>query len=281
MRDSQMPTIKINKDILRELGFSLAGHLNIPDTINYKGTTYRITKISKNGFRACRKLVSVSIPEEIDEIEPSAFYRCTKLSNIEFRGTRSNQLHIGDKAICYTRLIEITLPEGTVSLGQYAIADNTQLLRIHLPQSLKTIDEYAFSNCPNVEKIIVPDSVVYLGAHAFNGWEGLTSVKLSGNIHTLAEGTFLDCWNLKEIILPEGLRKVNLRAFDGCANIQHINIPSTIEEIQGDSWLWQNCIQYFSYNGSKDDWENMWETYNYNKIPLSKVIKCLDGNIRH
>lgn len=282
MRESQMLTIKINKEILKELGFSLEGPVNIPDTIRYQNKEYLVTKIERNGFRGCRKMTSVSIPAAVTEIESGAFYRCSKLAKIEFRGEENNQLRIiGERAICYTRLTEITLPDKVHFLGRYALADNTFLLHINLPHSLSIIEAFAFSNCANVEEIEIPDSVASLGTHMFDGDEGLISVKLSCNMHTLEEGTFLDCWNLTELILPEGLKKINLKAFDGCANIKHISLPSTIEVIQGQNWLWQSCQQYFSYNGTKEEWRDMWAMYNYHQLPLHQTIRCLDGNIRN
>lgn len=276
-----MLTIKINKEILKELGFSLEGHVNIPDIVKYQNKEYLVTAIARNGFRGCRKMTSVSIPAAVTEIEAGGFYRCVRLAEIEYRGAKQNQLRvIGERAICYTRLTEIVLPPKVNLLRRYALADNTHVVSISLPDSLSILEDFALSNCPNIEEITIPDSVASLGAHVFDGNEGLTAVKLSCNIHTLAEGTFADCWGLKEVILPEGLKRVNLRAFDGCPNIEHVNIPSTMEEILGHSWLWQSCAQYFSYNGSKEDWKDMWATYNYNRLPLSQVVKCHDGNLR-
>lgn len=280
MRESTALTIKITKDILRDLGYSLEGPLNIPDTIEYNGKTYLVTKIAKNAFRSCRKITSVSIPESVTEIEANAFYRCVKLASMEFRGETPKLQHIRDYAICYTHLTEITLPTSVKTIGRYSIADNTHLLHINLPDSLIKVDDFAFSNCPNMEKITIPNSVATLGTHVFDGCEGLETVNLSCNIKELREGTFTDCWNLTEVILPEGLKNVNLKAFDGCANIRHIKLPRTIEEIRGNSWLWQSCMQYFSYNGSKDDWKDMWAMHNHNRLPLCNIIKCLDGNIR-
>lgn len=282
MKEHQLPTVKISKETLRELNFNTEGNLYIPDIVEYQGKAHQVTKIAKNAFRGCRKLTSISLPETITDIEANAFYRCTRLANIEFRGRKKSQLRtIGEGAICYTHLTEIALPPNVVTLKRYALADNTHLLRVSLPNGLSTIEAFAFSNCPNVESITIPNSVRILGPHVFDGNEGLASVELSCNIHMLAEGTFLDCWSLTEVVLPEGIKHINLKAFDGCANIKHVNIPRTIEKIQGNSWLWQSCQQYFSYNGTKDDWRDMWAMYNDHQLPLHQVIRCTDGNLRN
>ena len=276
-----MPTIKINKKIMKELGYSLEGALIIPNTIDYNGTTYLITRIDKSGFKACRKLTSVSIPEAVTDIESSAFAKCNKLVKVEYRGGDNNQLaRIHDNAFDWTHQIDITLPPNVLSLGRFAFADNFNATSITLPSSLETIDRFAFSNCPNVEHITIPDSVTSLGAHVFDGCEGLKSVQLSCNIRLLEEGTFADCWSLTELMIPEGVKNIDLKAFDGCANMMHVHFPNSLKQIHNHSWLWQSCMQYFTYNGSRDDWKDMWANYNYGKIPLSQTIKCLDGAVR-
>ena len=279
---TSLPTIKINKKILHELGYMLEGTLYIPDTIDYQGKTYLITKIDKRGFKSCRKITSVSIPAAVKEIEPFAFARCTRLQHVEYRGETNNQLrHIHDNAFEWTRQTDICLPPNVLSLGRFAFADNFCATKISLSPSLRDIGPFAFSNCPNVEHIIIPDSVVSVGPHVFDGCEGLLSVKMSNSVKSLEEGVFADCWELKEFTVPEGVEKINLRAFDGCANMIHVRLPGSLQEIQGNSWLWQSCMQYFSYNGSRDDWKGMWNNFNHDRLPLQHTIKCLDGTIRN
>lgn len=278
---TSLPTIKINKKILRELGYVLEGTLCIPDTIDYKDKKYLITKIDKNGFRGCRKITRVSIPAAVTDIEPHAFARCSKLESVEYRGDANNQLtRIHDNAFDWTHLNEISLPPNVLSLGRFAFSYNTHVTTISLPNSLKTIERFAFTNCPNVEHVVIPDSVESLAYHAFDGCEGLQSVQMGHNIEDLEEGVFADCWELTEFIIPEGVKRVHLRAFDGCANIKHVKIPSTVQEIYEGGWLWQSCMQYFTYNGSRDDWKDMWANYNHDRIPLSQPVKCLDGAVR-
>lgn len=279
--ENSLSPIKINKKILKELGYVMKGDLHIPDVIEYKGVKYQVTKIDKNGFKYCRNLLSVSIPESVTDIETSAFACCVRLARVEYRGEENNQLlRIHDNAFDWTRQTEIILPPHVISLGRFSFADNFNATSIVLPESLTSIDNFAFSNCPNVEHIVIPDSVVSLGAHVFDGCEGLNSVQLSCNINSLREGTFADCWNLTELLIPEGVQKIDLKAFDGCANMKHVHFPNTTRQIYHNTWLWQNCTQYFSYNGSRVEWKDMWDNYNSSRLPLSQPVKCLDGALK-
>lgn len=50
-----------------------SGDVAIPETVIYKGGTLTVTKIGLSAFYRCSSLESVTIPNSVKTIEPSAF----------------------------------------------------------------------------------------------------------------------------------------------------------------------------------------------------------------
>ena len=58
------------------------GDINIPATVNNKGTTYNVTSIGYFAFNENKELTSVTIPNSVTHISSRAFRKCTKLKSI-------------------------------------------------------------------------------------------------------------------------------------------------------------------------------------------------------
>ena len=52
------------------------GSVVIPETVTYKGTTYRVTSIGEWAFSYCHGLTSITIPNSVTSIGEGAFYGC-------------------------------------------------------------------------------------------------------------------------------------------------------------------------------------------------------------
>ena len=68
----------------------------IPAAVELDGYTFKVTAISANVFKNCRKLKAVTIGANVKNIGKKAFYRCTKLKKVTFKGTKAPK--IGQKA---------------------------------------------------------------------------------------------------------------------------------------------------------------------------------------
>lgn len=55
---------------------------NIPDSIMYNTTSYRVTRIGSRAFTSCKKLRVVTIPNSVKEIEYEAFANCKNLISV-------------------------------------------------------------------------------------------------------------------------------------------------------------------------------------------------------
>ena len=62
--------------------YSYSGDITIPETVNYRGATYMVTRIDNWAFKGCTELTSVVIPNSVTYISDSAFENCSGLTSV-------------------------------------------------------------------------------------------------------------------------------------------------------------------------------------------------------
>ncbi len=116
-----------------------------------------VTDIREGAFSGCGSLNLVSVPKSVTTIGSGAFANCSKLKEIivdeKNKNYSSKDGNLYDKA--QTRLI------------QYAIGKTESSFVI--PESVKTIDNFAFSNCANLTSITIPKNVTNIWGEPFAG----------------------------------------------------------------------------------------------------------------
>lgn len=114
------------------------------------------TQIRPYGFRECRSLTSVTIPNSITSIGNSAFYNCSSLTSVTISDGVTS---ISESAFqSCSSLTSITIGGSVTSIGNYAllIGSSTNKAVITMkPTTPPQIASYSF-NKSNLEKIIVP-----------------------------------------------------------------------------------------------------------------------------
>lgn len=203
-------------------------------------------------FYECGTLVSLTLPEGIEEIGISAFHECKNLREITlpstlhtvgqqaFRGCRSlneitlptGALTIEEGAFCYCdNLTTIHLPEGLTDIGPNAFAYCYKLSGLSLPSTLKTLGTGALSSCLQLEPEVYGDCL-YL-----NDWLiGTTSteveaVTLKPTTVGIYAGAFSDCNKLTAVELPASVLYIGEKAFMSCWNLTELRIPEGITDI--------------------------------------------------
>ena len=120
--------------------------LVIPQTVVYRGKTYRIVGIVQSAFAEFTSLITVSIPNTVTSIGIGAFANCTNLSKILIPSSVDT---IGSAAFGYcTSLKEVTclatIPPtcGDLVLGEYEIFYGVNVANIPLYVPAESIELY-------------------------------------------------------------------------------------------------------------------------------------------
>ena len=110
----------------------------------------------------------------------------------------------------------------------------TSLRTIILPKSIKSIGDFAFTNCFNLTGTLeIPASVTdTIGRQAFSFCSQLTGLKLSG-VKFINQYAFNSCSGLTgTLTFPDSVLSVQFRAFANCNQLQSVQISSTLTDIQ-------------------------------------------------
>lgn len=124
---------------------------------------------------------------------------------------------IGDQATVdglVNRTLTSLEEDGVLSIGRYALYNNTALESVNLP-SATTINQYAFGNCTALEEVALP-KVTSIAANAFNGCSNLEKVDcgVNSSATTITFGAFASCPKMNALIL-RGSSMSTLSASDG------------------------------------------------------------------
>ena len=107
------------------------------------------------------------------------------------------------------------------------------LTKIEIPEGIVTIGEYAFTDCSNLQSVVISDTVKTLGQNAFSGCAKLTSVDLGKGLTELGDCAFMYCAALEKITLPDSLTVINEYAFYCCTALATIELGKNVTEIGG------------------------------------------------
>lgn len=169
-------------------------HLTIESSISDNGTNYTVTKIGMGAFNST--LEEVTLPPTLDEIEDSAFFKCSSLT-------------------------EITIPEGVTKIGTNAFYGCSQLTSITIPSTIKNMDT-AFPSNPKLSQVTLTNGIYRISSSAFKDCTGLTEIKIPTSVYEICSDAFNGCTNLKRVLLEKNIETININAFKDCTNLSDV-----------------------------------------------------------
>lgn len=116
-----------------------------------------------------------------------------------------------DRVILEERSIEIpeNIEDSPVTvIGERALAEKKEVMKVVLPNTIKRIEKYAFSECRGLVSISLPESVTSIGSHCFYNCRRLEEVIFSSEVADISDGAFKNCRGLKAFTFLLGEKNV-------------------------------------------------------------------------
>lgn len=203
----------------------------VPDTIDGR----KVTVLGNSTFQYCTQasdIESVTLPDSLTTIEKNAFYNCEKLKSVTIPPNVSSiGLAAFVEGLSESSLTEIKVdpenPYFSEKDGVVFSKDGTKLIVFpsgrsgdyQIPDGTVSVGDYAFYYCVNVSSITVPGSVRSLGEGAFGNCSSLTKAVLKEGLEEIGEYAFQSSSGIRDIIIPASVKSVGkngLRLSSGC-----------------------------------------------------------------
>jgi hypothetical protein len=247
----------------------ISGELNIPDSFEYEGVSFRVVLVRDGAFAECDKLTDVTIPNGVTEIGDGAFVFCCSLK-------------------------AVTIPDSVTKIGEGAFKNCYHLTRVTLPVSLTSIEDIAFKDCGSLKDIsispnnpnyssldgvlfnkdktklirypsgkegnayIVPDSVTKIAEGAFEDSNELVSITIPNSVTKIDAWAFSSCDNLTSITIPDSITEIVDNTFCCCHSLTTVTIPASVTEI--GNWAFRDChaLKYICQSGQSQLQQSGW-----------------------
>lgn len=194
--------------------------VDIPESVTYSGTTYKVVAIGEHAFSDQIKLTTVNIPNSVVEIGDAAFMSCDELTDVD-------------------------IPESVTKIGNYAFSWCSKLSNVFLPPHLKRIERSTFSGCKMMKSVDLPCSLVFIGEGAFE-FSGLEALVIPNSVTTIEDGAFLYCCNLREVTIPNSVKLIGKCAFVG--GERYSNYRNIYYEDEGGYYTQEHKLQKLNYD---------------------------------
>jgi len=236
---------------LTEYGKSLQS-ISIPSKIN----GFEVKIIGESTFEDMVNLFSITFSKDsvIKEIEFAGFRNCRNLSSIILPQSMTT---IGDEAFAECINLEsVTLPSNLTMLGSYAFLNCKKLTSIAIPDLLTTINPFTFNGCMELVSVTFGANSIMqkIDERAFFACHSLTDITLPQYVRTIEQKAFMDCLSLKSITIPQRVYELGEYVFEGCTNLTEVVFLDTEGWKAGEDIVLskdnlensQTCVDYFT-----------------------------------
>ena len=178
---------------------------------------------------------------ENNVISRCMFYNMPRLRSLSLP---KGATKIGDYACGQDRnqklaLKHIDLPAGVIEIGRNAF-EWTGIETLTVPAGVTRLEQYTFTNCRNLKKVVLPDDITFIGYAAFNDCYAMEDVNIPAKVETIDQYAF---YNNKvrttPIVLPATLKSIGYRAFMYNSKVESITFNEGLETIR--SYAFSNC----------------------------------------
>ena len=184
-----------------------------------------VENIEENSFMCASNITSVTLPESVLSIGYQAFSQCKKLKTIHI-GKNVNDI---SPLLVYRNYNVHLIIDSENSNYSVETTENGDILYNKDKSTLITVI-YRIQGTFNLA-----NTVKVIGIYAFHGQGQMTSIILPEGL-TEISNSFNYCNSLTEITIPSTVEKISSMAFSNADNLTKIHIDKPKDSISGSPW---------------------------------------------
>ena len=230
-----------NSDSIELCPQGKTGVVDLDDSVRYVG--YR-------AFYRCKKLTGINFPQYV-YLNGHCFEGCSGL-NTPLNLHNANNLNYENFLGC-TAVPTITVDPTNVNYASDGVA--------LFSKDMTTLMVYPAGR---QGAYVIPDSVKYVGSYAFRFASGLTGLYFPSGFYQVSEGCFYGCTGLTEVNFPGSLSYLESKAFMGCSRLHYAYFKGEAPSGSSSSFF-NNCASDFcvrvrpehlsSFDSSGESWK--------------------------
>ena len=181
---------------------------------------------------------AIPVPQEfVDEDKPTETLEITENGLYDVLDYANVDVKVDSKLreLIERSITEITIPEDTYNIGNFAFASCTQFNNVVIPNDIEEIGQGAFMNCINLQSRTLPENLVSLNSFTFQNCWALNNIELP-NITRIGTYAFQHCNGLTSITLPSTITEIASNAFQDCDNLETIYCNFEEGTVEGAPW---------------------------------------------
>lgn len=212
-----------------------------------------ITKIDIEAFCATRKLKTVKLGNNIEELAYRAFHDCHALESIVL--PESIRIIKEDAFDSCVNLKTINIPGNVTNLGISIFSSCFKLENITISEGIKKIPDYMFRKCKSLSEITLPTTIEQIGMKVFSGCESLKTIYVKPLTPPSVP---------KEYIVSGGINKNTVNSWLALKDVDDfiIYVPTQSLDLYKEAQGWNEYIdkiQPYEYEEYKEP-ENLEDT---------------------
>lgn len=268
-------------EVGRQTPPDINGAVRLPaEVTDGDGNSYVLKSVSNFAFVTCASLTEVTVPATVETIGNSSFSKCSSLKIVRFSGA---PLSVGSNcfsesnsiAQVYTPGLEAwistdfkdasasplnygatllntdgvkvdcsVIPDATLRIGNYSLANMKDLETISLPESLEEIGIGAFTGTP-VRYVNIPSlarwasitfgnytaNPLYSGALLVHDGCEVSDLDIPYGVTSVSNYAFMNYTAAETITIPASVTAVGTQAFSGCTGAATLSIGQNVATI--------------------------------------------------
>ena len=175
------------------------------------------------------------------------------------------------------------------SVRYMAFQGNTFLTGIDfsVAKNLKTIGNFAFSDCVNLSSLTLMPWNTKIGFGAFSGCTSLQSVDIQSETTSIPGEAFLNCTSLNEVKISDSVTTIGSNAFGNCTSLKKLYIGKNVTSISSSAFKGASNLKiYCSLNSYAQQYaiENnipyvIVDGYQIGDVNLDGTVSVIDATL--